>query len=317
MPSSILNSDDGVISGTSGLKSSGGDDGVLNIQNNGTTAVTVNASGNVGIGTTSPGSFASNANNLVIGGGTGDEGLTIYSGNSSNDSGDIYFADGTTGNDLFAGYLIYQHDTDVMRFGTVATERMRIDSSGNVQIGTTSNFATYGGNRLSVVQSSSTNNGSAAALATNYSGDLANHAVLVSKYDNNTTTSQRLIGFLINQGASGQGQINANGANAAAFGTFSDERLKENIEDLPLQLNKIMALRPVEFDYKSGGHQIGFIAQEIRGVYPDVVGEDGGEENYLTVTGWSKTEARLVKAIQELKAELDEAKARIAALEQA
>jgi hypothetical protein len=54
MPSSILNSDDGVISGTSGLKSSGGDDGVLNIQNNGTTAVTVNASGNVGIGTTSP-----------------------------------------------------------------------------------------------------------------------------------------------------------------------------------------------------------------------------------------------------------------------
>jgi hypothetical protein len=218
----------------------------------------------------------------------------------------IFFSIGPSANDTTTP-IVFQNNN--------ATERMRIDSSGNVQIGTTSNFATYGGNRLSVVQSSSTNNGSAAALATNYSGDLANHAVLVSKYDNDTTTSQRLIGFLINQGASGQGQINANGANAAAFGTFSDERLKENIEDLPLQLNKIMALRPVEFDYKSGGHQIGFIAQEIREVYPDVVGEDGGEENYLTVTGWSKTEARLVKAIQELKAELDEAKTRIATLE--
>jgi hypothetical protein len=36
MPSSILNSDDGVISGTSGLKNSGGDDGELAVQSNGT-----------------------------------------------------------------------------------------------------------------------------------------------------------------------------------------------------------------------------------------------------------------------------------------
>ena len=44
MPSSILNSDDGVISGTSGIKSTGGDDGVLLIQTNGVTAATVDAS---------------------------------------------------------------------------------------------------------------------------------------------------------------------------------------------------------------------------------------------------------------------------------
>jgi hypothetical protein len=41
MASSILNSDDGVISGTSGLKSSGGDDGSLKIQTNGTDAASV------------------------------------------------------------------------------------------------------------------------------------------------------------------------------------------------------------------------------------------------------------------------------------
>jgi len=66
MPSSVINSDDGVISGTSGLKSSGGDDGVLNIQNNGTTAVTVNASGNVGIGTSSPATKLTISNNTAL-----------------------------------------------------------------------------------------------------------------------------------------------------------------------------------------------------------------------------------------------------------
>ena len=94
------------------------------------------------------------------------------------------------------------------------------------------------------------------------------------------------------------------------------ERLKENIENIPSQLDSICSLRPVEFDYKDGsGHQIGFIAQEINSVYPDVVNE--GSDGMLTVTGWSKTEARLVKAIQELKAENDSLKSRVAALEAA
>ena len=50
-------------------------------------------------------------------------------------------------------------------------------------------------------------------------------------------------------------------------------------------------------------------------VYPDVVGEDSSEEKILMVTGWSKTEARLVKAIQELKAIVDAQQQRIEALE--
>ena len=72
---------------------------------------------------------------------------------------------------------------------------------------------------------------------------------------------------------------------------------------MPPQLSNICALRPVEFDYiasEGGGHQISFIAQEIQQVYPDVVGER--EDGMLTLSGWSKTEARLVKAIQEQQA---------------
>jgi len=47
MASSVINSDDGVVSGTSGIKTTGGDDGVLKIQNNGVDAVTVASDGDV------------------------------------------------------------------------------------------------------------------------------------------------------------------------------------------------------------------------------------------------------------------------------
>jgi hypothetical protein len=116
--------------------------------------------------------------------------------------------------------------------------------------------------------------------------------------------------FTVANQATGSGQINANGASQAAFGSFSDSRLKENIVNLPSQLDKICSLRPVEFDYiesEGGGHQIGFIAQEIQNIYPDSVGTR--DDGMLTVTGWNKTEAILVKAIQELKAEFDAYKA--------
>ena len=140
----------------------------------------------------------------------------------------------------------------------------------------------------------------------NAASDLSNPAVLFQKYDNNTTTSQVLIRFLVNQGATPQGQINANGASAAAFGSYSDRRLKENITDLPSQLANIMALRTVEFDYiesEGGGHQIGFIAQEVQEIYPDLVGER--EDGMLTLTDLNKNDARLIKAIQEMKTIID------------
>jgi uncharacterized protein (AIM24 family) len=52
---STLNSDNGVVSGSAGLKSSADATGVLALQTNGTTAVTIDASQNVGVGTASPG----------------------------------------------------------------------------------------------------------------------------------------------------------------------------------------------------------------------------------------------------------------------
>jgi hypothetical protein len=141
----------------------------------------------------------------------------------------------------------------------------------------------------------------------------ATPAMRLLKYDNTNSTAQIYIQFLNNLGGTGGGQINGNGASQAAFGSFSDARLKENIENLPNQLENINDLRPVEFDYKDGsGHQIGFIAQEIQMIYPDAV--NVGADEYLTVTGWGKTEAILVKAIQELTEKVENLESRITAL---
>jgi hypothetical protein len=92
----------------------------------------IDSSGNVGIGTNSPGSYAADANNLVIYS-AAETGMTIVSGTAS--TGDIYFSDGTSAQNR--GYFQYHHADDSMRFGIAATERMRIDASGNVGIGQT------------------------------------------------------------------------------------------------------------------------------------------------------------------------------------
>jgi hypothetical protein len=192
-------------------------------------------------------------------------------------------------------------------FGTNNTERARIDSSGNLQVGTMS----AGGSKFRV-----NSTGLAGAFYVTAASTTATEAIQIVKYDNNSTTAQVFQKFYINDGAAACGQINGNGANNAAFGSTSDSRLKENIVDLPSQLSNIMALRPVEFDYikaEGGGHQIGFVAQEMQAVYSDTVGER--KDGMLMVTGWSKTEARLVKAIQEQNQLITTLTARITALE--
>jgi len=91
--------------------------------------------GNVGIGTTSPSSY-SVAPDLVVDVSTSG-GITVKSGSSN--YGGVYFADGTTGDEQYRGYIQYNHNisgiTDSLLLGTAGLTRMRIDASGNVKIG--------------------------------------------------------------------------------------------------------------------------------------------------------------------------------------
>jgi hypothetical protein len=107
-----------------------------------TDAITIDTSQRVGVGTTTPGSYETSANNLVVAD-SGNGGITIATGTSS--YGSIYFADGTTATDKYRGVIEYNHSNNAMAFWTDATERARIDSSGRLGIGTSSPSSTAGG----------------------------------------------------------------------------------------------------------------------------------------------------------------------------
>ena len=102
------------------------------------TAITIDSSEKVGLNGLSAGDYWSSSNQLVLGntasGANG--GLTIAT--ASDAVGQIYFADGTSGDAQYRGQIQYTHVSDAMDFQTAAGFRMRIDSSGNVGIGTAS-----------------------------------------------------------------------------------------------------------------------------------------------------------------------------------
>jgi len=149
---------------------------LLQFRYNNTAQVSINTSGNVGIGTTSPSSFNQvGADTLVVGSGSGEQGITIYSGTANN--GVVAFADGTTTTEQYKGYIGYNHSSNYMRFFTDASERMRIDSSGRLGIGTTGPES-----RLTVLQPALDGNAillpmAASAVAENYSSIRGKFAV--------------------------------------------------------------------------------------------------------------------------------------------
>ena len=119
--------------------------GSLNLRTAGTNALTIDNSQNVGIDQTSPSSFYSGARNLVIGNTSqAESGLTIVSSGGASSYGEIFFADGTTGNEAYRGFIQYNHDnsTDSLLFGTAGSERMRITSGGDMYLGGTASGGT-------------------------------------------------------------------------------------------------------------------------------------------------------------------------------
>ncbi len=98
--------------------------------------VLIDSSGKVGINISNPSDYNSSGNELVLGKTGNNSGMTIVSGTAN--SGTIFFADGTGANAAIRGAIKYEHNNNALAFNTDTTERMRIDSSGNVGIGTTS-----------------------------------------------------------------------------------------------------------------------------------------------------------------------------------
>jgi len=138
----------------------------------------IDNNGNVGIGNTVASTIntQSDYGNLVVGNGSGTEGITVYTGTTS--EGGIAFADGTTTADTYRGLIAYLHSSNSMTFRTNATERMRITSVGNVGIGTSSPPALISGyttqNALAVLQLGTNNGRMMGKLTTNAGGGAKN-----------------------------------------------------------------------------------------------------------------------------------------------
>jgi len=264
----------------------------------------VDSSGNVGIGTDSPSSFNEAGLPLVIGSGSGNNGASIYSGSA--DFGSLYFADGTSGNALYAGYIAYNHSTNTMAFGTGSSEAMRIDSSGNV----------VWGNNGSVPADSDSVNAKVIHASDGY----------VLRSHRSVTTAINHIYFFNPNGLCGK--IETSGT-TTLYVTSSDYRLKENITEITDGITRVKQLNPSRFNFIADPDKTvdGFIAHEVQGIVPEAV---SGEKDAVNEDGsinpqgidQSKLVPLLTAALQESialiesqQSQIDALTARIEALE--
>jgi len=171
----------------------------------------IDSSGRVGIGVTDPGSYYGNGNDLVVGGGAS-HGITIKTGTTH--QGIIAFADGTSGgSQQYAGYMLYDHATNHVQFATGATERLRIDGSGNVGVGYSSpnvllTLNTTGTNTLVGFRQSGNEE---AYIGT--SGYSANGVITGSSFaDLNIRAQNRNINFSVNSGVGMAARFNTSGS---------------------------------------------------------------------------------------------------------
>jgi hypothetical protein len=177
---------------------------------------------------------------------------------------------------------MYLISADNLGFSVGGAERMRCDSSGNLQVGFSS-YSSLGsvntGCRLS-------HDGQTNAIARGSNG------VVLSFYSGN----------------GGAGNISVT-TNTAAYNTSSDQRLKENIADADDAGSKVDSIQVRKFDWKAdGSHQdYGMVAQELQAVAPEAVSVPEDPEEMMGVD-YSKLVPMMLKEIQSLRA-------RIAALE--
>ena len=222
------------ISGTANLTIGGANNtGTTTIKTNDTTAITVDSSQNVGIGTSSPGSLLHiDGTNPKITVGTSGSNVTFL----QRVSDDFYIF-----NRESAGHLL---------FGTADTERMRIDSSGKLLFGTTST-------------SLNGSTGGAGILPQ------SNNRML---YISATTSTSDLFHFLFRNPNGDVGSIKTNGS-ATSYNTSSDYRLKENVSYDFDATTRLKQLKPARFNFIADTDTTvdGFIAHEVQDVVPEAI----------------------------------------------
>jgi len=249
----------------------------------------------LGIGTTSPSA------RLAVAGSTGT--IATFTNGATADFSIIC---GSSITNLNAG------GANIMAFQTGGTERARIDSSGNLLVGTTSGstnivYRTDNSNPILIARNGSAS-GTIFGVTVNYSGQAPNNTTSFFLQCNDTGAERATI-----RSNGGIANYQANDVN------LSDRREKTNFAPAKAYLETICSIPVQTFNYidqnneEDPGTTLGVIAQDVQAVAPELVSESnwGSEDNPKMRLSIYQTDLQyaLMKALQELKAEFDAYKA--------
>jgi hypothetical protein len=236
-------------------------------------AMTIDKNQNVGIGISSP---------LGKLDARGD----VYAGANAR----ILITENGTGDAVIGG----RSGTNYLGLTVNGAEKARIDSSGNLLVGTTA-----GANNARITVQANSDSFSNVGLSIAYSS-----TVFRQLYLTNTGTVLQFTN------GSNQASLSA----AGAWTNASDARLKKNIVEIKYGLTTVLNTQPRSFERNDvSGEYIGFIAQELKPIIPEVVfGSDEKDDQYTV--DYASMVAIAFKAIQEQQAIITQLQADVAAL---
>ena len=266
----------------------------VNINTGGVTRATVDSSGNLGIGDSSPSELLSLKNTSA----QCQQSLTA----ATNGSCAIYFGDTDS---VDRSKILHHNNGDYLSFSTAAAERVRINSSGDLLVGTTSSSIdntagtkiVFGQRTLNIV-----------------SNDSGNPQIIL----NNVGFGAKQISFRYTNGEVGSISISST---ATAYTTSSDYRLKENVVAISDGITRLKTLKPSRFNFIADSETTvdGFLAHEVTAVPEAITGTkdavDSDNNPVYQGIDQSKLVPLLTAALQEAVAKIEVLETKVAALE--
>lgn len=245
---------------------------------------------------------------------------TIPGGEFNSANGDYSFAAGNGATADHSGAFVW---SDGSGSGSTAANQFLIQARGGVGIGTNAPAAQLhvrGNSWTTLVVEAATNDpalwmtSNASVVNSDWSMlmDVSDAKKLQWRYDNAAKLTMTTAGDVGIGTATPSAKLSVTGSVCATgFGACSDRRFKEHIEPVTGALATLAKIQGVRFDWKraefperefSDQRQIGFIAQEVLEVLPEVVQQ--GTDGYYNVD-YGRLTPMIVEAVKEQQAELD------------
>ncbi len=172
--------------------------------------------------------------------------------------------------------------------------RNNTTGSSNVFIGYRAGYNETGSNKLYIDNS----NTSSPLIY----GEFNTNRVVINGNSSDNSNNRRLF-------------VNGSIGATSSFNNDSDRRLKTNIQTIPNALDKVLEMRGVTYEWKDGrekGDRMGFIAQEVEPILPEVV--DNANDHYTMQ--YAPITAVLVEAVKEQQAQINELKIKLQEVEE-